>query len=375
MMVNHLTTFGWEYWSGRLNNVFFILLTCIVNDIAVAQNSLIFVDYPNQDIGTIEDVNSIQTEFIIKNTGSKNLYVLRADTKQNIKVRINRKMISAGDTSMLFANIELRETGRLDEEIKIVTSADALPLVLTIKGNIKSIKTDDKTACFYFNKVKRKNVSETVIIPMPSFKLDTLRPTKKALPPQSVEVLDRSIYKSSNITFLIDVSYSMHDSLKLPVMKEAMFALIKNLRDIDNVNIITYSKEPLIVREGVRGDKKETLNSAVNSLIAEGPTMGAQAILFSLDVVLNHFKAEGNNQLFLVTDGKFKYSDKLYEQWKQKIKGKNISFTVIALGDDVKAIQQLQEMTILREGTFIQLQNKEQVQAVLLEDIKAKSKR
>ena len=191
----------------------------------------------------------------------------------------------------------------------------------------------------------------------------------------NVELLDRSIYKPSNITFLIDVSASMRDSLNLPLLKEAMYSLIVDLREIDHVNLITYSNEPRIVKEGIRGDEKQDLIKSISKLTAQGPTMGAKAILFSLDIVLNQYKEEANNQLFLVTDGRFKYNERLHKQWKEKAEGKLIAFTVIALGDDFSAIAQLQEMTKEREGTFIRIENKEQAGLLLLADIKIKSQK
>ena len=139
-----------------------------------AQNSTIAVDYSSQNFGTIEDVNTIKTEFIITNNGAKDLHVLRADTDRSMKVRINKKTIPPGDTSMLHVTIILQRTGTLSEDIKLVTSTDASPFVLHVEGNIKSIKHDDKTACFYFSKSQKNDVGQAKPLIVSLFKRDTL---------------------------------------------------------------------------------------------------------------------------------------------------------------------------------------------------------
>jgi Mg-chelatase subunit ChlD len=362
-----------------MNRSVVILFLLWSKTLVFAQNSTIESDSKVQNFGKLENVNNIQSQFIIKNNGSKNLYVLRADTKQGIKVRINKKMIPPGDTSTLYIYIEPKTTGKLDEEIQLVTSADVLPYILKVKGEIKSIKADDKTACFYFNQPKRKNTTgyPPIIFPVNNSEKnsDTIKTENKEQIPEVTEVLDRRIYKPNNITFLIDVSSSMKDSLKLPLMKESMYSLISVLRDIDKVNIITYSDEARIIKEGVNGDNKTVLNKCVEGLKAKGPTMGADAILFSLDEALHHYLENGNNQLFLITDGVFKFADVYYEKWKEKVGDKTIVLSIIALGKDQKAIVQLQSMAAKREGSFLRILNHTDAKTVVLEEIKWRAKR
>jgi hypothetical protein len=362
---------------------------------ALSQNSTIETDFTVQDYGKLENINNIQSEFIIKNNGTKNLYVLRADAKQGIKVRINKKTIPPGDTSTLYVYIEPKTTGRFNEEIKIVTSADALPFILYVKGDVKSIKGDDKTACFYFNKPKKrvagnyppiqfpatipKKHSDSVAIPDTIVAIpDTIKKVeaiKPIVPEPPKEELDRRIYKPNNITFLIDVSTSMKDSMKLPLMKQAMYALISALRDIDNVNVITYSDSARIIKEGVKGDEKTILRECVSKLKAKGPTMGAEAILFSLDIALKNYLDTGNNQLFLITDGVFKFADEHYQLWKEKVGDKNIALSIIALGSDKQAMTQLQAMATKRKGSFMWIKNRGNAKTIVLDEIKKRAKK
>jgi len=117
-----------------------------------AQNSLINVDEPNKDIGTQENIYKVKADYIIQNNQAKNLYLLRADALKGITIRAAKKTIKPGDTTLIVVEFIPQQTGKFNEAINLVTSADGTPFKMTLSGNIKSIKTDDKTACFYFKK-------------------------------------------------------------------------------------------------------------------------------------------------------------------------------------------------------------------------------
>ena len=117
-----------------------------------AQNSLIAIDEKNKDIGTVENIYKVKTDFILTNLQSKNLYLLRADAQHGITIKSSKKTIKASDTALVTIEFIPEKTGHFSETIKLVTSADGEPFVFSLSGTIKSIKNDDKTACFYFGK-------------------------------------------------------------------------------------------------------------------------------------------------------------------------------------------------------------------------------
>ncbi|MBK6985902.1 MAG: VWA domain-containing protein [Bacteroidetes bacterium] len=106
---------------------------------------------------------------------------------------------------------------------------------------------------------------------------------------------------------MVDVSSSMRDTNKLKVMQFALHHLIENLRTIDKITFITYADTVKIIREGLTGNQKEELNEVVNRLKAKGMTKGNKAILFSLEVAIKNYISNGNNQIILATDGKFRF--------------------------------------------------------------------
>ncbi|CAG0910600.1 unnamed protein product, partial [Cyprideis torosa] len=83
---------------------------------------------------------------------------------------------------------------------------------------------------------------------------------------------------ASNLVFLIDVSGSMSNHNKLPLVKESFKLLVDNLREDDNVAIVTYAGAAGIALESTPANQKEKIIEAIDALGAGGSTAGAQGI-------------------------------------------------------------------------------------------------
>ena len=107
-----------------------------------AQNSLINVDEPNKDIGTQENIYKVKADYIIQNNQAKNLYLLRADALKGITIRAAKKTIKPGDTTIIMVEFIPQQTGKFNEAINLVTSADGVPfkITLSIQGLLLSTK-------------------------------------------------------------------------------------------------------------------------------------------------------------------------------------------------------------------------------------------
>lgn len=119
------------------------------------------------------------------------------------------------------------------------------------------------------------------------------------------KTLDRQALADSNIVMLLDVSGSMYDSNKLPLLKEAFGELVKNLTGRDRVSIVVYAGASGVVVEGVRGDDKDQLMAAINALEAGGSTAGSQGIEKAYELARTYYIPGGNNRVILATDGDF----------------------------------------------------------------------
>ena len=107
----------------------------------------------------------------------------------------------------------------------------------------------------------------------------------------------------SNIVFLIDVSGSMEDYDKLPLLKMGFDMLVDDLDEKDRVSIVTYASSSDIVIAGVPGNEHTKIKRAINSLEASGSTNGGDGILSAYRLADKYFIKGGNNRVIMATDG------------------------------------------------------------------------
>ena len=109
----------------------------------------------------------------------------------------------------------------------------------------------------------------------------------------------------SNLVFLIDVSGSMSDANKLPLVKRSFMTLTENLSENDRITLITYADGEAILCEGVPGTKKAEIMSLLESLEAGGATDGQHALEMAYEAAEENYIEGGNNRIILATDGDF----------------------------------------------------------------------
>lgn len=118
-------------------------------------------------------------------------------------------------------------------------------------------------------------------------------------------MIDAEDFPASNLVFLIDVSGSMANVNKLPLVKESFRMLVENLRPIDQVAIVTYAGAAGVALPSTPANEKNKILEAVDALGASGSTAGAQGIVTAYEIARKNFKQDGNNRIILATDGDF----------------------------------------------------------------------
>ena len=122
--------------------------------------------------------------------------------------------------------------------------------------------------------------------------IQTKKPEIEKLPP-------------SNFVFLLDVSGSMNDSDKLPLLKQSLKLLTNQLRDEDRVSIVVYAGSAGLVLDRAKGTQKEKIINALDNLEAGGSTAGGEGIELAYEIAKKSFISNGNNRVILATDGDF----------------------------------------------------------------------
>ncbi len=107
----------------------------------------------------------------------------------------------------------------------------------------------------------------------------------------------------SNIVFLIDVSGSMNDYDKLPLLQMGFDMLADDLDENDRVSIVTYASSSDVVIAGVPGNDHTKIKRAINSLSASGGTNGGDGIITAYKLAEKYFIEGGNNRVIMATDG------------------------------------------------------------------------
>jgi Ca-activated chloride channel family protein len=139
----------------------------------------------------------------------------------------------------------------------------------------------------------------------------------------------------SNLVFLIDVSGSMSDPNKLPLLKTSFKMLVEQLRAQDHVAIVVYAGAAGLVLEPTPGSEKKTIMEAIDRLEAGGSTAGGAGINLAYAVAKEHFMKNGNNRVILATDGDFNVGESSNASMERLIEDKRkdgIFLTVLGFG-------------------------------------------
>lgn len=122
-----------------------------------------------------------------------------------------------------------------------------------------------------------------------------------------VKAKDVDITKRSpaNLVFLIDVSGSMDEPAKLPLLKSAMRLLIDRLMADDRVAIVVYAGAEGLALPSTNGNQKGVLLEAIDTLSPGGSTNGAAGIQLAYQIAASNFIKGGINRVVLATDGDF----------------------------------------------------------------------
>lgn len=110
---------------------------------------------------------------------------------------------------------------------------------------------------------------------------------------------------ASNLVFLIDTSGSMISDERLPLIQSSLKLLVKELREQDNIAIVTYAGDSRIALPSISGSHKAEINAAIDSLDAEVSTNGGAGLELAYQQAAKGFIKGGINRILLATDGDF----------------------------------------------------------------------
>ncbi|RAJ85915.1 Ca-activated chloride channel family protein [Chitinophaga dinghuensis] len=173
----------------------------------------------------------------------------------------------------------------------------------------------------------------------------------------------------SNLVFLIDVSGSMDEYNKLPLVKKAFSALVEQLRPQDKVSIVVYAGAAGVVLPSTSGDKKGKIKEALENLSAGGSTAGGEGIQLAYKIAQQNFQPKGNNRVILATDGDFNVgvsNTGELERLIEKEKKSGIFLSVLGFGMGNLKDDNLETLADKGNGNYAYIDNFEEARRIFV---------
>ncbi len=139
--------------------------------------------------------------------------------------------------------------------------------------------------------------------------------------------------KGWNLVFLVDVSGSMDEPNKLPLVKQMLKLLVHEMRPTDRVAIVTYAGEAGVLLDSTSVNERERILQAIESLGAGGSTNGSGGIMAAYRVAETQRVPGGVSRVILATDGDFNVGISSFDELMRLIEEKRRSgITLTTLG-------------------------------------------
>jgi len=172
----------------------------------------------------------------------------------------------------------------------------------------------------------------------------------------------------SNLVFLLDVSGSMNDPRKLPLLKDALRILVNQLSSKDKVAIVVYAGKSGLVLPSTSADNKGEILNALNNLNAGGSTNGGQGIQLAYKVAQENFISGGNNRVILATDGDFNVGLKNDDELVRLIehnRTSNIFLSVLGFGSGNTNDSMMEKLADRGNGNYAYIDSQDEARKAL----------
>jgi Ca-activated chloride channel homolog len=178
----------------------------------------------------------------------------------------------------------------------------------------------------------------------------------------------------SNLTFLIDVSGSMMPPERLPLIREGLKMLARQLRAQDRVSLVVYAGAAGVVLPPTPGDQHDTILRAIDRLEAGGSTNGAAGIRLAYQMARQSFLRNGNNRVILATDGDFNVgvsSDDELVRMIETERQSGVFLSVLGVGTDNLKDSRMEKLADHGNGNYAYLDSLGEARKVLVQQMGA----
>jgi Ca-activated chloride channel homolog len=174
-----------------------------------------------------------------------------------------------------------------------------------------------------------------------------------------------------NLVFLIDVSGSMNEPTKLPLLKQSFGALLETMGEKDTVSMVVYAGASGMVLPPTNASQRSVIFGALERLEAGGSTNGGEGIELAYRAAEQSFRKGGVNRVILATDGDFNVGTTSQSELVKLIEKKRDSgvfLTVLGFGMGNYKDSTLEKLANKGNGNYAYIDSFAEARKVLVEE-------
>jgi Ca-activated chloride channel family protein len=236
------------------------------------------------DFGTVDNWTSEVDSFLVENTTSKTIYILKKQFPKGFEVSLPKKGISPNSTGYIRIIYQPKTPGKFDEELVFYHSKSKEPFIIQYKGDIKSLDPYYEMACPTFSGPQRDYSS-----PLTVNIIDSI--TGEPLTENHIEKWDGEKVKIYNtgpfdfIKFRADVGglnlLTSHEGYQTKVINIRVYPALKSI----TIGLVpTDEKEPILI-ESKKLDLVFVNNPEIKIVESDSVSIGLETPLEEIDSV------------------------------------------------------------------------------------------
>jgi Ca-activated chloride channel family protein len=174
----------------------------------------------------------------------------------------------------------------------------------------------------------------------------------------------------ANLVFLVDVSGSMNEANKLPLVISSLQMLTQQLRPQDRVSLVVYAGRTEVVLEPT--NNKADILAALGRLQAGGSTAGTSALDLAYKMARKAYIKEGINRILLATDGDFNVGITSTEQIKDMVKRERetgITLSTLGFGQGNFNDAMMEQIANVGNGNYSYIDSLTEARKVLIDEL------
>ena len=174
----------------------------------------------------------------------------------------------------------------------------------------------------------------------------------------------------ANLVFLVDVSGSMNEANKLPLVISSLQMLTQQLRPQDRVSLVVYAGRTEVVLEPT--NNKADILAALGRLQAGGSTAGTSALDLAYKMARKAYIKEGINRILLATDGDFNVGVTSTEQIKDMVKRERetgITLSTLGFGQGNFNDAMMEQIANVGNGNYSYIDSLTEARKVLIDEL------